>query len=131
MSRSWKQNLITIPGVGVSLLPKLACPMCWPAYAGVLSTLGLGFLTSARYLLPLTAAFLIVALVALAFRAKVRHGYGPLVVGLVAAVGVMVGKFQWESSPALYAAVGLLVIASCWNAWPHRDSNSACCIENQ
>ncbi len=42
----------------------------WPAYAGLLSSVGLGFLISAKYLLPLTVVFLIFALAALGFRAK-------------------------------------------------------------
>lgn len=50
---TWKHGLLSLPGVTVSLLPKLMCPACWPAYAGLLSSLGLGFLISARYLLPL------------------------------------------------------------------------------
>jgi mercuric ion transport protein len=129
MSRTWKQSLVAIPGVGVSLLPKLACPFCWPAYAGLLSSLGLGFLILAKYLLATTAAFLVLALGALAFRAKHRHGYGPFVVGLVAAVGVLLGKFAWESNPLLYGAVGLLVIASLWNAWPHRITSATRCKE--
>jgi mercuric ion transport protein len=129
MSRTWKQSLVAIPGVSVSLLPKLACPFCWPAYAGLLSSLGLGFLISAKYLLATTAAFLVLALGALAFRAKHRHGYGPFVVGLVAAVGVLLGKFAWESNRLLYGAVGLLVIASLWNAWPRRITSATCCNE--
>jgi mercuric ion transport protein len=130
MSRTWKQNLLTIPGIGVSLLPKLACPLCWPAYAGLLSSLGLGFLISTKYLLPLTVAFLVLAVGALAFRAKHRHGYGPLLLGLVSAMGVLVGKFAFESNPTMYATVGLLVIASLWNAWPRRiAAASACCAE--
>jgi len=77
--RTWKQGLLAIPGIGVSLLPKVACPLCWPAYAGLLSSVGLGFLLSATYLLPLTAGFLLIALAALAYRARQRRGYGPLV----------------------------------------------------
>jgi len=111
---------MAIPGVGVSLLPKLACPFCWPAYAGLLSSVGLGFLISTKYLLPVTAAFLVLSVGALAFRARGRHGYGPFALGLFAAAGVLVGKFLWESNPAIYAAVGFLVIASVWNAWPVR-----------
>lgn len=30
-----KRTLVALPGVGVSLLPKLMCPACWPAYAGI------------------------------------------------------------------------------------------------
>src|SRR5438309_8250698 len=109
MNRIWKQSLVTIPGVGVSLLPKLACPLCWPAYAGLLSSVGLGFLISARYLLPVTAASLVVAVGALAHRANCRHGYRPFLLGLLAALGVLVGKFWWESNSAMYASVGMLV----------------------
>lgn len=112
MSRTWKQHLLALPGIGVSLLPKLACPLCWPAYAGVLSSIGLGFLITTKYLLPVTVTFLVLTLSTLAFRADNRHGYGPLLVGVLAATGVLVGKFVWESNPAMYVGVGLLVIAS-------------------
>lgn len=125
MNRTWKHGLVAVPGVGASLLPKLACPVCWPAYAGLLSSAGLGFLISTRYLLPLTAAVLVPTLMVLAFRAKNRHGYGPLVLGASAVAGVLVGKFQWESKAVLYFAVGLLVVASIWNAWPHHDQAQA------
>ncbi len=80
---AWKQGLLAVPGIGIALLPKLACPLCWPAYAGILSSLGLGFLISTAYLLPFTIAFLILTLAVLAFRAKQRWGYGPLGLGLV------------------------------------------------
>jgi hypothetical protein len=124
MNRTWKQGLLALPGLGLSVLPKLACPACWPAYAGLLSSVGLGFLISTAYLLPLTAVFLALALGALAFRASKRHGYGPFLLGLVAAIGTLLGKFVWESNPTMYGAVGLLVIASFWNAWPSRDTLS-------
>lgn len=122
MSARWKQDLLALPSVGVSLLPKLACPACWPAYAGLLTSLGLGFLISVVYLLPLTTAFLVLALGVLAFRATQRHGYGPFLLGIVAACGVLLGKFVWGSNPIMYGAVGLLVIASLWNTWPRRDT---------
>jgi len=120
----WKQGLLALPGVGVSLLPKLACPLCWPAYAGLLSSVGLGFLVSAAYLLPLTSGFLLIALGAMAFKANSRHGYGPFLLGLLAATAVLLGKFRWESNATMYGAVGLLVIASLWNAWPIRGDSA-------
>src|SRR5712692_3818924 len=109
MNRTWKNGLLALPGVVFSLLPKLACPACWPAYAGLLGSVGLGFLISTVYLLPLTAAFLLLPLVALAFRAGQRYGYGPFLLGLAGTVGVLLGKFVWESNPTMYGAVGLLV----------------------
>jgi hypothetical protein len=68
----------------VSLLSKVACPLCWPAYAGLLGSVGLGFLLSSTYLLPLTAAFLVIAIAALGYGARERAGYGPLTLGLAA-----------------------------------------------
>src|SRR5215510_5306321 len=91
----WKRSL-AVPGVGISLLPKLMCPMCWPAYAGVVSALGLGFLISTKYLLPLTVAFLGITAAALGFRASRRHGYGPLGLGLLAALVILAGKFYFD-----------------------------------
>src|SRR5207244_13482620 len=108
MSHTWKQGVLALPGVAVSLLPKLVCPMCWPAYAGLLSSVGLGFLISAAYLLPFTAAFLALALAAMRFRANSRHGYGPLLLRVVATVGLLLGTFRRASSVTMYGAAGLL-----------------------
>lgn len=125
-TRVWKQSLLAVPGVGVSLLPKLICPLCWPAYAGLLSTLGLGFLISTAYLVPLTVALLALAVGSLAFRASRRRGLAPFWLGLTATVFVLAGKFYFESAPVTYTGVGLLVLASLWNAWPRRVHVALC-----
>lgn len=121
MARAWKQSLLTVPGIGVALLPKLACPMCWPLYAGILSSVGLGFLLSATYLLPFVSAFLILTLGVLVFRAPQRHGYGPFILGIAASAAVLAGKFHYDSNAAMYGGVGLLIAASVWNAWPKTN----------
>lgn len=121
----WRSSLAVLPGVGVALLPKIACPACWPAYAGLLSSAGLGFLGEASWLLPLTAAFLCVAVGAL--RARVRRGYGPFGLGLVASAVVLVGKFALDSDAAMYAGIGLLVAASLWNTWPRAAAGCPAC----
>ncbi len=102
MSNRWKQSILAVPSIGVSALPKLACPACWPAYAGLLTSIGLGFLISVRYLLPLTIAFLLLALAAMLFRARDRRGYGPFLLAVFAAGGVLLGKFAWDSRPTVY-----------------------------
>jgi len=124
-----KRQWLLLPAIGFALLPKLACPACWPAYAGLLSALGLGFLVRTEFLLPLTAIFLAVVLMGLAFRARARRGYGPLLVGIAGAVAVLAGKFALESSFLFYSGLGLLVGASLWNTWPRRKSKTASCCE--
>ncbi|MFN2376035.1 MAG: MerC domain-containing protein [Candidatus Binatia bacterium] len=121
---AFRPAFATVPGIVLSFLPNLACPACWPAYAGVLTSLGLGFLLDTRWLLPLTALFLLVAIAALAFHAERRRGWGPFFAGLVAALLVLVGKFALESVPAMGAGLGLLVGASIWNSWPRREARA-------
>jgi hypothetical protein len=124
-----KQALTALPGIGVSLLPKLMCPACWPAYAGIVSAVGLSFLISAKYLLPLTVVFLAITTVALGFRASRRHGYTPFWLGLLAAAVILIGKFYFDAEQATYAGVGLLVAASIWNSWPRRPASvPSCCV---
>jgi len=109
--------------------PKIPWPRrraCWPAYAGVLSSFGLTFLMETRWLLPLTATFLVLAVGSLAFRARRRRGYAPFGLGLLTAALVMVGKFAFDSDPAMYVGIALLVGASLWNAWPRRQQAAAC-----
>lgn len=113
-----KFNSALLPTVGVALLPKLTCPACWPAYAGLLSSLGIGFVDYTPYLVPFTLAFLAISLGTLVYRAKSRHGYGPLALGLVAGAVLMIGKFVYDSDAAMYIGLAILVVASLWNTWP-------------
>jgi len=121
-----KLGLLTMPGVVVSLLPSLACPLCWPAYAALVSSLGLGFLVSSTYLLPLTGALLAVAVVGLGLQIKLK-GYGPFVLGLLSAAIILPGKFLLESNAITYAGAAILVIASAWSLVPSRSADSASC----
>ncbi len=113
--------------VGVALLPNVACPACWPAYIGLLSSWGLSLLADTTYLLPLTALFLVLAVGALGFRAKGRRGHAPFVLGVLAASLVMVGKFVFDFDPALYGGIAILIAASVWNSWPRTKETRAPC----
>ncbi|MBZ0272519.1 MerC family mercury resistance protein [bacterium] len=120
-------RLAVVPGIGVALLPKLACPACWPAYAGFLSALGLGFLIEAKWLLPLTAVFLVLAVAALGYKARARRGFGPLALGVAASALVLVGKFVWDIDRVMYAGIATLVAASLWNTWPRKATHGSSC----
>lgn len=122
-----RSSLATVPGIAFAFLPNLACPACWPAYSGLLGSLGLGFLVDTAYLFPLTMVFLLVAVGSLAFRAQRRRGYGPFVGGLAAAVVLLAGKFALESDVVMYSGIGLLVAASLWNAWPAKMNVPGSC----
>lgn len=116
-----------LPAVGVALLPKLTCPACWPAYAGLLSSMGVGFINYTAYLLPMTLVFLMFVIASLAFRARRRRGYRPLLLGVLAAAILLIGKFAYGSDSIMYVGLGLLVLASVWNSWPKAPANGAAC----
>lgn len=121
---SWKGLLVTLPSIFIAILPKLTCPLCWPAYAGLLSSLGIPFANYTTYLLPFTLLFLLIALFALRFRAKQRHGYLPLYFGVIATLVIIVGKFMLHHNILLYVGVVILVVTSLWNSWPKRNKKS-------
>lgn len=127
--RSARLSFAALPGVALALLPKGLCPACWPAYAAVLSSLGLGFLIEDRYLLPVTIGALVLATLTLAYRARARRGYGPAALGALCGAALVVGKFGLDLPDAFaYGAVAVFAAAAIWNAWPlsRRTACSAC-----
>jgi mercuric ion transport protein len=101
----------SFPAIGTALLPKLTCPLCWPAYSAALSALGLGFVDYTPYLLPATLAFLAIAVGALAIAARRTRRLMPLVLGLAASGAVSVGKFAVDSAWITNTGIALLVVA--------------------
>lgn len=122
----WKSTAAVLPGIGIALMPKVVCPLCWPAYAGILSAAGLTFLMEDRWLLPISAVFLAAALAALAWKVGARRGYGPLGLGAISSSVILVGKFALDSTSIMYTGIGFLVAACVWNAWPRRRMEQAC-----
>jgi hypothetical protein len=114
------------PGIGAWLVPAGVCPACWPAYAGAASSLGLGFTLSAEFLVPLAAILLSFSLVALGYRANSRRGYGPLIFGVLGALGVLSGKLLFSSEAVSYVALAAFIGAGVWNSWPARSASTSC-----
>jgi len=126
-SRSWRSVLAAVPAVGAGFVPVGVCPVCMAATAGIFSALGLGFLLETRYLLPLMTAFLVVALWALAYKADLRRGFGPLLLGVISAAAIFTGKFPLSSSIVLYVGLAGLGFAAVWNAWPVKQNRDNPC----
>ncbi len=125
-SGRWR-SLASLPGVGAALLPIGHCPACWPAYATILGSFGLGFLLDSTYLLPITILMLGLALFAFAFRARTRRGYGPLGLATASVGFILTFKFAYVFDPLVYTGLLGLVAASLWNAWPKKKELSGSC----
>jgi len=119
--------IATLPSIFMAFLPKLVCPACWPLYAGILSSLGISVSNYSQYYCPLIMVLLGVALWALGFRARQRHGYYPLILGILASFLILIAKsLLWFSTVILYIGILLLIVASIWNAWPAPKNSSTC-----
>lgn len=124
-----------VPALLLSMLPVLSCPACWPAYAGVLSSLGVSFLMEVEWLLPLTGVALAVALFTLGFRARRRRGFMPLVLGVVGSAAILLCRFVVQVDVVVYIGAALLIGASVWNSWPKKrgsvsaDTSECNCVE--
>lgn len=105
------------PSFGIAALAPLACPACWPAYIGLLASMGIGMSFVNKVIFPLTFLLLILSVIPLWRRAKNQSGYGPFVLGTLAAVMIATGMFMIVFEPLLYGGVALLVTASAWNLW--------------
>ena len=124
--------LTMLPAVGGALLPKLTCAACWPAYAALLSALGVEFVDYTPYLLPITVVALGVALFGLRLARPRAPRLRPLAVGVVASIVILVGKFGLDSDIAAYLGAAALIGATVWNLWPRRraaETCGACCAD--
>lgn len=115
-----KKLFALIPGLAGALLPNATCPACWPIYAGVLSSLGLGFLMQGTYFYIVIGGLLSISLVSLFYKAKTRHGYGSLWLGIAATVIIFGSKYFQLANIYLYSGAVLLIAASLWNNWPRK-----------
>ncbi|WP_157471684.1 hypothetical protein [Desulfuromonas sp. DDH964] len=121
--------LAAAPAVAVALLPKAVCPACWPAYAGLLGSMGIGLVDFSPYLLPLTVVTLAAVISSLGYRAGSRRGFGPLLLGLLGAGAILLSKFLFASDLLLYGGIAFLIGASIWNSWPKRSGECPACIQ--
>ncbi len=122
--KGFGSSLAILPSVLSSALPVVACPSCWPAYAGVLSALGVPFLMGAAWLLPITAGTLLIALGSLAYQARRHRSLGPLVLGAAAATAVLIGKFVLEVDAVVYTGTALLIGAAVWSSRPKKAAHA-------
>lgn len=118
-----KSTFAAIPAILLSLLPVVSCPACWPAYASLLATFGIGFINYTPYVIPILSALLLISLFGLAYKAKERRGYKPTILGAFGASFVLFAKHYELGSAVLYLGVGLLFTAVAWNVYPRRRNS--------
>ena len=104
------------------LLPKVVCPLCWPAYTAVLGALGIGFMDygpAVPWLIAIFLAFTVGGLGRAALRTK---QFGPPIVGTAGAASIVLGAFTTGGRNLALAGAVILLFACAWTmrATPRR-----------
>lgn len=114
---AWFRAALGVPGALLSLLPSANCPLCMAAYAGILSTLGLGFLFTERVLACLVPVFLVVGVASIAWTLPAHGRKAPLLIAVIASVLIVSGRLVWSAPTAVYLGAPLFLAAAGWNFW--------------
>lgn len=118
---AWLQTLVAIPAAVLPLLPSFSCPVCVAAYAGLLSSLGLGFLLTDRVQRPLVVFFLTIMLGSVVLATRQHRRLGPLYMVVPGALAVVAARIVWNVPWLVYAGVALLIVGTVWNLMLKRD----------
>lgn len=126
MKRVARINLAVVPAVLTALLAHLACPACWPAFAAALSWAGLSSVLSEKYLPPVTAVCLALALIALGYAARKQRRYGPLMLATFGAAMIVAGLLLLDPFALTIGGASVLAASLVWNSWPRAAGASVC-----
>jgi|GEM_PF-2538538 len=121
---AWLQAIIAAAAAVLSLLPGFSCPVCVAAYAGLLSSLGLGFLLTDSVQRPLVAAFLIVSVASVYWAARHYKKIGPFLLVVLGSIGIVTGRLVWSVTLVLYVGVVCLIAGTVWNLILKRPRRS-------
>lgn len=129
----WRTAVASLPAIGTALLPKLTCPLCWPAYAALLGALGIGFFDYTPYLAPLTLVFLALAIGGLTLQSRRSGHRGALIAGAAGAAVVLIAKFVLDSAWINHIGIGLLIAAIFMSTRRRARAEAPCaaCVTNR
>lgn len=109
-----RTTLMTISAALLAVAPK--CPICFLAYFGVFGVAGSSASAYRSWLPPFTGFWLALTIAMLAFQRHGKPRYGPAVLGSVAALLLMSGKFVFDSKIMIFAGVLTLLGTAVWRS---------------
>lgn len=122
-SKSIGATLLTVL---VAFLPSLSCPACWPAYAGLLSSVGLGFFNYTPYLPYLTTVLVAISVLAIYSGERKCSSYLLTVTGFLGGTAIVSFQTIYKEDWLLYIGASLLILASVVNTLKMRKKAVLC-----
>ena len=120
-----RRTLMIIGSALLAIAPK--CPICFLAYFGIFGVATTSASAYRVWLPPLTGMWLALTVGMLAIRTGGRRRYGPVAVGLLAALAVFAGTFIVNDTALIYGGIAALLGAVIWRSWFRRSKSSAPC----
>lgn len=114
MRQRQRTTLMAISAALLAVAPK--CPICFLAYFGVFGVAGSSASAYRSWLPPFTGFWLALTINMFAFQRHGKPRYGPAVLGSVAALLLMSGRFVFDSELMTFAGVVTLFGAAVWRA---------------
>ena len=114
-------------GVGLSIILAKFCPLCFPAIAGLLSSLGLGFLLKAAALHWLLIMFLLLSVFSLFWSYLKQHRrYTAILIGVPSAFFLYGSKYIFMNASLFYLGATGLVVATFLNLLLRKIGRASC-----
>lgn len=130
-----KVGALAPTGSIASILTVILCPVCKPAIAVFLSTVGLGFVVRESVLRPLLLVFLALTVGGLAWSyLKVHKNFWPFLVGMAMSAGLYMGRYVYfgdlENQVLTYGSIAGLAVVSVWNLLikPRASCSGGCAV---
>ncbi len=126
----WKPPRTTLLTIGSALLviaPK--CPVCFLAYFGIFGVATASVSVYRNWLPMVTASWLALTVATLAFQRRRQPQYGPALLGVVAALVLLSGKFILDNQALIGTGFVALVAAVIWRLWFQKTRPAEICAQ--
>jgi hypothetical protein len=126
----WKHRratLLTISSALLAVAPK--CPICFLAYFGIFGVATASVSAYRAWLPAVTGVWLALTVATLAFQRRGKRRYGPALLGSLAALAILAGRFTLNDQALVYGGIGTLVVAVGWRVWSQTSTANDSCAQ--
>lgn len=130
-----KAKLLAPTGSVGSIITVILCPVCKPALAGFLGSVGLGFVVNEAILQSVLVLFLALAVGGFFWSyVKVHRNIWPVIFGALLSVALYLGRYVYfgymENNILTYGSIAGLVAVSVWNFTLKRPNTCGSCANS-
>lgn len=119
--------MMALSSVLFAIAPK--CPICFLAYFGIFGVAASSASAYRTWLPPITGFWLAVSIAMLAFQRRGKRRYGPAVLGCMAALLLLIGKFVIDNQLMAFAGVITLLGAALWRSRIQQQNSAQVCLQ--